>query len=149
MNMPCTFPLSDSTRDTPVVISTSRRSPRSTFLHWVNTTWFPAPPAMVIRLARVSKIALSPVTTCSFCVTRSLRVGGLGRCGPRLRRRRFGFGSRSGRLFHDQVHHHVAFEANHLAAVDDPKLVGGQRAVQQLDVDMFVRRHRALVDVDI
>src|SRR4051794_21999735 len=74
------------------------------------------------------------------CVIRSLRVGGLGRCGPRLRRRRFGFGSRSGRLFHDQVHHHVAFEANHLATVDDPKLVGGQRAVQQLDVDMFVRR---------
>src|SRR6185503_9198265 len=65
MNMPCTLLLSDSTRDTPVVMSTLRRSPLSTFLHWVSTT----PPAMVIRLARVSKIAVSPVTTWSFCVT--------------------------------------------------------------------------------
>src|ERR1700716_4004910 len=64
-NRPCTLPLSDSTRDTPVVMSTSRRSPRSTFLHWVSTT----PPTMVMRLARVSKIAVSPVTTWSFCVT--------------------------------------------------------------------------------
>src|SRR3954451_7280341 len=38
MNMPWTLPLSDSTRDTPVVISTLRRSPLSTFLHWVSTT---------------------------------------------------------------------------------------------------------------
>src|SRR5436305_15319520 len=30
-NRPCTRPVSDSTRDTPVVISTTRRSPRSTF----------------------------------------------------------------------------------------------------------------------
>src|SRR2546430_17192044 len=65
MNMPCTLLLSDSTRDTPVVMSTLRRSPRSTFLHWVSTT----PPTMVMRLARVSKIAVSPVTTWSFCVT--------------------------------------------------------------------------------
>src|SRR5215207_11616771 len=64
-NMPWTLPLSDSTRDTPVVMSTLRRSPRSTFLHWVSTT----PPTMVMRLARVSKIAVSPVTTWSFCVT--------------------------------------------------------------------------------
>src|SRR4029077_21114638 len=64
-NRPCTWPLSDSTRDTPVVMSTFRRSPRSTFLHWVSTT----PPVMVLRLARVSKIAVSPVTTWSFCVT--------------------------------------------------------------------------------
>src|SRR4051794_28227503 len=48
-NMPWTLPLSDSTRDTPVVMSTLRRSPRSTFLHWVSTT----PPTMVMRLARV------------------------------------------------------------------------------------------------
>src|SRR5438105_15643532 len=67
-NRPCTLPLSDSTRDTPVVMSTSRRSPRSTFLHWVSTT----PPTMVIRLALVSKIAVSPVTTWSFWVTTTL-----------------------------------------------------------------------------
>ncbi|HTB27520.1 MAG TPA: hypothetical protein VK715_01090, partial [Steroidobacteraceae bacterium] len=35
-NRPCTRPESDSTRDTPVVISTNRRSPRSTFLPWVS-----------------------------------------------------------------------------------------------------------------
>src|SRR3981189_1386864 len=40
-NRPCTLPLSDSTRDTPVVMSTSRRSPRRTFLPWGITT----PPA--------------------------------------------------------------------------------------------------------
>src|SRR4051812_26229201 len=34
-NRPWTLPLSDSTRETPVVMSTSSRSPRSTFLHWV------------------------------------------------------------------------------------------------------------------
>src|SRR6266702_539808 len=67
-NNPCTLPLSDSTRDTPVVMSTSRRSPRSTFLHWVSTT----PPTMVMRLALVSKIAVSPVTTWSFWVTTTL-----------------------------------------------------------------------------
>src|SRR3954454_20886831 len=67
-NRPCTLPPSDSTRDTPVVISTSRRSPFSTFLHWVSTT----PPVMVMRLALVSKIAVSPVTTWSFCVTTTL-----------------------------------------------------------------------------
>src|SRR6185312_6853051 len=65
MNMPCTLLVSDSTRDTPVVMSTLRRSPLSTFLHCVSTT----PPAMVMRLARGSKIAVSPVTTWSFCVT--------------------------------------------------------------------------------
>src|SRR3981189_3404341 len=67
-NRPCTLPPSDSTRDTPVVMSTSRRSPRSTFLHWVSTT----PPVMVMRLALVSKMAVSPVTTWSFCVTTTL-----------------------------------------------------------------------------
>src|SRR5689334_2398975 len=30
--------LSDSTRETPVIMSTLRRSPRTTFLHWVRTT---------------------------------------------------------------------------------------------------------------
>jgi hypothetical protein len=49
-------------------MSTSRRSPFSTFLHWVSTT----PPVMVIRFALVSKIARSPVTTCCFCVTTTL-----------------------------------------------------------------------------
>src|SRR6185436_16230429 len=68
MYMPCTLPLSDSTRDTPVVMSTSKRSPRSTFLHWVSTT----PPVMVMRLDLVSKIAVSPVTTWSFWVTTTL-----------------------------------------------------------------------------
>jgi hypothetical protein len=46
-------------------MSTLRRSPRITLLHWVSTT----PPFMVIRLARVSKTAVSPLTTWSFCVT--------------------------------------------------------------------------------
>src|SRR6266581_9561995 len=67
-NRPCTLPLSDSTRDTPVVMSTSRRSPRSTFLHCVKTT----PPTIVIRLVLVSNTAVSPVTTCSFWVTTTL-----------------------------------------------------------------------------
>src|ERR1700761_1857785 len=58
-NRPCTRPLSDSTRDTPVVMSTSSRSPRSTFLPWVSTT----PPSMVTRLVLVSNTAVSPVTT--------------------------------------------------------------------------------------
>ena len=49
-------------------MSTKRRSPFSTFLHWVSTT----PPVMVIRLALVSKTASSPVTTCSFCFTTTL-----------------------------------------------------------------------------
>jgi hypothetical protein len=62
------LPLSDSTRDTPLVMSTISRSPRSTFLHWVSTT----PPSMVIRLALVSNTAVSPVTTWSFCVTTTL-----------------------------------------------------------------------------
>src|ERR1700752_2005327 len=68
MNRACTRPESDSTRDTPVVISTISRSPRSTFWHWVSTT----PPNIVIRLALVSKIAVSPVTTWSFWVTTTL-----------------------------------------------------------------------------
>src|SRR6266508_5364593 len=65
--MTCTLP-SASTRDTPVVMSTFRRSPLSTFLHWISTTPA-APPVIVMRLARVSKTAVSPVTTWSFCVT--------------------------------------------------------------------------------
>src|SRR5436190_15738872 len=67
-NRACTRPASDSTRDTPEVMSTISRSPRSTFLHWVSTT----PPDIVIRLALVSNTARSPVTTCSFCVTTTL-----------------------------------------------------------------------------
>ena len=59
MNKPCTRPKSDSTRDTPVVISTISRSPRSTFLPWVRIT----PPTMVTRLVLVSNTAFSPVTT--------------------------------------------------------------------------------------
>jgi len=65
MNSPCTLPESDSTRDTPVVMSTSSRSPRSTFPPWVSTT----PPSIVIRLVLVSNTAFSPVTTWSFWVT--------------------------------------------------------------------------------
>src|SRR6266403_4681293 len=68
MKRPWTLPLSDSTRETPVVMSTNRRSPRSTFLHWVRTT----PPSIVIRLALVSNTAVSPVTTWSFWVTTTL-----------------------------------------------------------------------------
>src|SRR6201993_1459859 len=67
-NRPWTLPVSDSTRETPVVMSTNRRSPRSTFLHWVRTT----PPTMVIKLVLVSNTAVSPVTTWSFCVTTTL-----------------------------------------------------------------------------
>ena len=62
------MPVSDSTRETPVVMSTFNRSPFSTLLHWVSTT----PPCIVIMLALVSKIAASPVTTWSFCVTTTL-----------------------------------------------------------------------------
>ena len=68
-------------------------------------------------------------------------------CGGRWgngRRRRF-FGSSE----MIQIHHDVAFEPHHLATVENPEPVGGQRSVQQFDVDMFVRRHRSLVDVDI
>ena len=75
---------------------------------------------------------------------------GLAGDGPRprwWRRFRLGLGRR--RAFHDQVHHDIAFETNDLAAVDDPEPVGGERTVQQFDVDMLVRRHRSLVDVDI
>src|SRR5215510_14793044 len=68
VNRAGTRPESDYTRDTPVVISTISRSPRSTFWHWVSTT----PPDMVIRLALVSNTALSPVTTWSFCFTTTL-----------------------------------------------------------------------------
>src|SRR5512143_80860 len=67
-NRPCTRPDSDSTRDTPVVMSTISRSPRSTFLPCVSTT----PPTMVIRLVLVSNTAVSPVTTWSFWVTTTL-----------------------------------------------------------------------------
>ena len=67
-NRPCTRPLSDSTRDTPVVMSTISRSPRSTFLPWVRTM----PPSMVIMFALVSNTAVSPVTTWSFWVTTTL-----------------------------------------------------------------------------
>src|SRR6201996_9116958 len=49
-------------------MSTIRRSPRSTFLPWVRTT----PPSIVTRLVLVSKTAVSPVTTWSFCVTTTL-----------------------------------------------------------------------------
>ena len=48
-----------------------------------------------------------------------------------------------------QVHHDIAFEPHDLAAVENPELVGGERSVQQFDVDMLVRRHRSLVHVDI
>src|SRR3954453_7227656 len=72
MNRPCTLPLSDSTLETPVVMSTRRRSPRSTFWHWVSTTGLPAPASMVMRLVFVSNTAVSPVTTWSFWVTTTL-----------------------------------------------------------------------------
>src|SRR3954449_4590434 len=72
MNRPCTLPLSDSTRETPVVMSTRRRSPRRTFWHCVRTTWPADPPSMVMRLVLVSKTAVSPVTTWSFWVTTTL-----------------------------------------------------------------------------
>src|ERR1700728_4518086 len=71
MNSPCTRPESDSTRETPVVISTMSRSPRSTFLPWVRITP-PVPPTMVTRLVLVSNTAFSPVTTWSFWVTTTL-----------------------------------------------------------------------------
>ena len=49
-------------------MSTTSRSPRSTFLPWVSTT----PPSMVTRLVLVSNTAVSPVTTWSFWVTTTL-----------------------------------------------------------------------------
>src|SRR5437588_9867565 len=48
-NMPCTLPLSDSTRDTPVVMSTLRRPPRITSFNWISTT----PPTMELRSTRL------------------------------------------------------------------------------------------------
>ena len=65
MNMPCTLSVSDRPRHAGGHVHLEAVATCSTFLHWVSTT----PPAIVMRLARVSKIAVSPVRTWSFCVT--------------------------------------------------------------------------------
>ena len=46
------------------------------------------------------------------------------------------------------MHHDIAFEPHHLAAVENPELVGHQRPVQKLDVDPLLRGHRSLVDIE-
>ena len=72
----------------------------------------------------------------------------IGRLSGRLGRNGGGLGCRGVGTVHDQIHHDIAFEPHHLAAVGNPEPVGAQCSVEQFDVDMFFRRHRALADID-
>jgi hypothetical protein len=43
-----------------------------------------------------------------------------------------------------EMHHDIAIEAHHRAAVDDVQAVGAERAIGQLDVDMLLGIDRTL-----
>jgi len=47
-----------------------------------------------------------------------------------------------------QIHHDVALEPHYFSASGNSELVGRESSVQQFDVDMLIRRHRALAHVD-
>src|ERR1700737_3603779 len=82
-------------------------------------------------------------------ISRSFRMGRFAGNRSRLRRRRRRFrcsgfvGGLTGRALVTelvQVHHDIAFEPHDLTAVENSEFVGGERSVEQFDVDMFIRR---------
>src|SRR6266480_2728765 len=88
-------------------------------------------------------------------ILKSFWVGGFARAGPALGRLRRCSGRIRSLLVRRlaggqviQIHHDVAFEPHYLSGFGNPEPVGRERSVQQFDVDMFIRGHRALGHVD-
>src|SRR6476661_7059734 len=114
----------------------------------------PAAISASAKAVRQALCAIRPVRMFrgEIIIVKSFRVGGFARIGPRLG----GLGGlgRSGLTGHAfgrkiiQIQYDVAFEPHHLSTFGNPELVGRERSVQQFDVDMLLRCHRALADID-